>query len=155
MRTVLRLFAQLGIALLVLSGPLAAAWAEAAPYDPVLGAAEIAIADGLNRARAEAGLQPITADPGLAEVARRHSARMRDAGRVFHNTQIEMEVPRPWAEVAENVGRGPSPAAVERMFLTSRQHRAYILGDFDRIGVGIAVSGRVVYATQVFVRNAA
>jgi uncharacterized protein YkwD len=78
---------------------------------------------------------------------------MRDAGRVFHNMQLEFEVPRPWGEVAENVGRGPSSAAVERKFMTSPPHRENILGTFDRVGVGIALSSKSVYVTQVFVKN--
>ena len=123
------------------------------PVDAAFSPTEISFVDLMNVDRSSLGLAPMRGDPALVDIARRHSERMRDAGKVFHNSNLFSEAPGPWSAIAENVGAGTSVQVVHRKFMRSPQHRENILGGFDRVGVGVAVSasGRV-YVTQVFVR---
>src|SRR5919108_320111 len=52
----------------------------------------------------------------LADVARRHAARMAAENRLHHNPNPGDEV-QDWEMVGENVGRGPSVEAVHRAFM--------------------------------------
>ena len=57
-----------------------------------------------------------------------------------------------WCGLAENVGYGPSIAAVEDQFMASSGHRANLLGtSWDAVGVGYARSGSRHYVVQFFV----
>lgn len=148
-----RLLGRTCVALVVGTVPvLAPPPAPAAPAITVA-AAEATFADVVNRERGGAGLDSLQLDETLSAVARRHSVRMREAGRIFHNDALASEVPKPWSMIAENVGRGPSPEVVEAVFARSAGHRDNILGDFDRFGVGVAVAGKTIYVTQIFVKN--
>jgi uncharacterized protein YkwD len=142
------------IVLLALMAPwLGARPSGAYPPDPGIAAAEQVLLDQLNRDRVAAGLAPAAADAYLADLARQQAQRMRDAGYVFHNEQLHLEVPRPWGSIAENVAWGPTLAVVEQIFMGSGPHRDNILGAYDRVGVGVAVAGDVIYVSEVFVHT--
>ncbi len=50
--------------------------------------------------------------------------------------QVNNQVTSQWSRIGENVGFGPNVAALEQAFMNSAPHRANILGDYNRVGVG-------------------
>ncbi|MFE0445562.1 CAP domain-containing protein [Streptomyces fungicidicus] len=113
-----------------------------------------------NRARAGAGLAPLSPDPRLAAAAQAHSADM--VARDFY-AHTAPDGSRPWDRAAaagstrrtigENIACGQRSAAeVVEGWLNSPGHRANILkADFTHIGVGFAGGGRAgTYWTQLF-----
>jgi hypothetical protein len=131
----------------------------------VLGAGALpAAADGseevelfllINDARQEAGLEPLMADIGLIASARGHTSGMVEMGELFHSSSGELtSYASDWELLGENVGRGPRVEAIHQAFMESESHRANVLGDFDRLGVGIArADDGTLFATVVFMRR--
>lgn len=126
--------------------PLAAA---AAPLTAAAAASD-ADAEGrvvalVNVARAAVGCQAVTADSGLASVARAHSADMRDRGFFDHVNPDGLD---PFARAAragvsaraENIASGQQDAgAVMDAWMNSPGHRTNILDcSLTRLGVGFA-----------------
>ncbi|MET9367511.1 CAP domain-containing protein [Streptomyces griseoflavus] len=112
-----------------------------------------------NRARARAGLPPLSGDPRLTEAAQAHSADMvaRD---FYSHTAPDGSGPLERATAAgsarravgENIACGQrSPAEVVEGWMNSPGHRANILAaGFTHIGVGFAGGGRAgTYWTQL------
>lgn len=161
---------------LILAGGLAAMSASCAPL-PTTGRAQeptppaesragIAAETGLpalveahNRARAEAKLPPLRAEPRLTEAARLHALDMAAHAKMTHegsdgSTPAE-RVKRqgyPYQGTAENVAMGQrSVAEVMDAWMHSPGHRKNILGDFAEIGAARATApDGVPYWTVVF-----
>jgi len=100
----------------------------------------------------------VTADAGLAQVARAHSADMRDRG-FFDHTNPSGQSPWDRAEAAgisyaraENIARGQrDAAAVMSAWMNSPGHRANILNcDLGRLGTGYAEGSGGPWWTQLF-----
>ena len=92
-------------------------------------------------------------------IARRHSARMRDAGSVFHNTRLGAEATAAgldWSTISENVGIGPSIQSVHDAFVASAVHLHNIVDtQYEYLGTGVArADDGWVYVTQVFLKKA-
>lgn len=111
----------------------------------------------VNRERAAAGCGAVVADPGLATVARAHSADMRDRG-FFDHTNPDGRDPFDRAAAAgvsaraENIARGQADAAaVMTAWMGSPGHRANILDcGLTRLGVGVAEGAGGPWWTQLF-----
>ncbi|WP_235928198.1 CAP domain-containing protein [Goekera deserti] len=124
------------------------------------GSADAAEADVLalvNEARAAAGCAPVTQDGALADLARAHSADMRDRGFFSHTDPNGQD---PWARAraagvstarAENIARGQSDAAaVMAGWMASPGHRSNILNcSLRTLGVGVARGPGGPWWTQV------
>jgi uncharacterized protein YkwD len=128
--------------------------AAPAPADP---SAEDQVLALVNVQRAAAGCGALTADPALADVARAHSADMRDRGFFDHVNPDGLDpferAARAGLEAhAENIAYGqPDPAAVMESWMTSAGHRANILNcDLTRLGVGVAQGAGGPWWTQLF-----
>ena len=105
----------------------------------------------VNAHRPNVGLAPLTVDAALVASARSHSQRMASSGTIFHNQNLPNEFAgQNWAALGENVGTGGSVETIMDALMNSPAHRANILGDYDRIGVGIVMVGATYYVTQVF-----
>lgn len=104
----------------------------------------------INQDRANSGLGPLSADGPLVGAARNQSSRMAGSGSIFHNGNLPNEVPGGWESLGENVGSGASVDDLHASFMNSPSHRANVLGGFDRIGVGIVMSGSTYFVTEVF-----
>jgi uncharacterized protein YkwD len=119
----------------------------------------------VNRYRAAHELRPLAWDERLAEVAREHSARMRDANYFSHQDPqrggVAQRLTRAriaWTVCGENIYteqgyRNPVRSAGES-WMRSQQHRRSILDRrYTRTGVGIAAAPNGTYwFTQIFVR---
>jgi uncharacterized protein YkwD len=112
----------------------------------------------VNQARSEAGCGPVSADAGLAGVARGHSTAMRDQG-FFDHTDLAGLSPFDRADRAgvtnaraENIARGQDDAAaVMDAWLTSPGHRRNILDcSYRTMGLGVATGSGGPWWTQMF-----
>jgi uncharacterized protein YkwD len=112
----------------------------------------------VNQERAAAGCAAVVADTALADVARAHSADMRDRSYFSHVTPEGLD---PFARAraagvgyarAENIAQGqPDPAAVMAAWMNSPGHRANILDcSPTKLGVGVAEGSGGPWWTQLF-----
>lgn len=108
-------------------------------------AAEARAFELLNDDRVRFGLEPLTRDPELDEVARAHSLDMRDNG-FFGHYSYETGAPGDRlaaagyraATHAENVASGPSIYGAETGLMRSLGHRRNILNPaFSHVGIGV------------------
>lgn len=107
----------------------------------------------INGARANAGLPPLQFDGALSDSARAHSADMAATRTLAHTRSLSSTVSGPWSAIAENVGFGLDPRTIQDYFMASPIHRANILGNYTRMGIGVVVDASgVVWVTQRFVR---
>jgi uncharacterized protein YkwD len=128
-----------------------------APVAPAGDGDEAQVLALVNDERAAAGCGAVTADDGLAAVARAHSEDMRDRGFFGHVNPDGLD-PFERADQAgvtaraENIARGQQdPAAVMDAWMNSAGHRANILNcDLTRLGVGIARGDGGPWWTQLF-----
>ena len=135
---------------------LAASTALAAPAgaDP---ADEARLFELTNAARAANGLAAFAYDPAATGVARAWAQELARSGQLRHNpnlvADVDAYVTRSWTRVGENVGYAGSVDQVQTAYLNSAAHRANILGDYNRVGVGAVrdASGRL-WTTVVFIK---
>ncbi|RZU33118.1 CAP domain-containing protein [Blastococcus saxobsidens] len=131
--------------------------APAAVVTPAALGDEAEVLSLVNAARADAGCGALVADPGLAAVARAHSADMRDRG-FFAHVNLAGQDPFQRAAAAgvtaraENIARGQQDAAgVMASWMDSPGHRANILDcDLRSLGVGVADGAGGPWWTQIF-----
>jgi len=101
---------------------------------------ENAMFNATNQSRADAGLPPLQYDPALSQIANAWSNQMASSATLQHNpdlvNQVNNQVTTQWTRLGENVGYGPDVATLEQAFMNSAPHRANILGDYNRVGIG-------------------
>jgi uncharacterized protein YkwD len=108
----------------------------------------------INAERAANGRPGLAMDGALRELARAHSATMAGAGHIFHNSNLGAQAPAGWRALGENVGMGGAVDGLHIAFMNSPGHRANVLGDFDKAGIGIAMSGSTMFVTEIFWKSA-
>lgn len=113
-----------------------------------------------NQARAAAGLAPFAYDSAAVGIARGWAEEMARTGNLRHNPNlvnaVNTYVTSSWTRLGENVGFAGGPDQVHNAFMGSAAHRANILGDYNRVGIGTARdgSGRL-WVTAVFIKGPA
>jgi len=103
----------------------------------------------VNNERTRAGLSPLTADPELTEVARRHSIDMFARGYFAHLTpegrspfERMREANVSYLTAGENLALAPTLQIAHNGLMNSPGHRANILHrNFGRVGIGIMDGG--------------
>lgn len=129
--------------------------AAAAPADD-----EAAFISAINQSRGANGLGGLSTDAAAANVARAWSGQMAGENLLHHNpnlrAEVEAYVTTAWQRLGENVGVGYSVSSLHDAFMASAGHRANILGDYNRVGVGVVrePSGRI-WVTVVFIKGPA
>jgi uncharacterized protein YkwD len=122
--------------LMGLSSPIASA--ESASDENAMFAAT-------NQSRADNGLPALQYDAALSNVSNAWADHLAAVRTLSHNPnlvdQVNNEVTTQWTRLGENVGFGPDVAQLEQAFMNSSAHRANILGDYNRVGVGAARDG--------------
>jgi uncharacterized protein YkwD len=128
-----------GLALAFAAPPLPAAAAS-------LGEAERSVLNGVNAARSEHGLPPVTPSAPLERSARFHSQDMVAHSYFAHGPFWQRMVgfgaqgPRVGEDLAWTAAPGDATRTVLRLWLASPAHRAVLLRPgFRRIGIGVAV----------------
>lgn len=100
----------------------------------------------VNKARADAGCRPLTANSKLNAAAQKYSDVMARSGQMSHTgpdgSQVNDRVEREgyaWSSVGENIAQGQQNAdAVMDAWMHSQGHRENILNcDFREIGIGV------------------
>ena len=103
----------------------------------------------INTERRIRGLAPLRMDLQLTRVARGWSVNMAGEDRMYHNAALGSQVRGDWTRLGENVGYSAKSGArpselvtrLHNAFMNSRTHKANVLGDFSRVGVGIEIAG--------------
>jgi hypothetical protein len=103
----------------------------------------------INQERSQRGLGTLQVYWDLVDDARAHSAQMAAAGDIWHNPGLA-DVTSGWWALGENVGMGPNVPVLHDAFMGSEGHRDNVLGNYNYLGVGVVVSGGIVYVTVVF-----
>lgn len=134
------------IALLVVGGLLGA-------MQPALAASadENDFFNRINAERTSRGLKVLALTTSLSNVARNHSQEMANNGSLYHNDNLGNEVSG-WEELGENVGEGGNVADLHAAFMNSQTHRAEILGNYQKIGIGTVWKDGTLWVTEVFYR---
>ncbi len=126
--------------------------------DDALSSYETEVVRLVNEARAENGLQPLTASAEISRVARVKSQDMADNGYFSHTSptygtpfQMLTTFGITYKTAGENIAYGQrTPQEVVTGWLNSPGHRANILNaSFTQIGVGYVAAGN--YWTQLFI----
>lgn len=109
----------------------------------------------INATRAAEGLSPLAIDSGLRAHARNHTQDMMDSGGIYHSSSDELTAAAGsgWTKLGENVGRGGTVSSLHNAFMKSAGHRANILGDYNKVGIGTGTTGGVLYVTVVFMKK--
>jgi hypothetical protein len=97
-----------------------------------------------NQARAAQGLGGLEWDGGAADVALGWAQNMAATGTLSHNPNLVAQltgVTSEWTRIGENVGFAGDTNSLQNAFLNSPPHRANIMGDFNRVGVGAVYDG--------------
>jgi len=110
----------------------------------------------LNRTRASSGRSPLLLDPAASNVSRSWAGTMAREGRLYHNpnlaSHVSSFVTSDWRRAGENVGVGGGIQTLHDAFWASAPHRANMLGDYNRVGVGVVVAERI-WVTFTFVNS--
>ena len=123
-------------------------------------AQEQKMANLLNQDRSSNGLRALTLDPELCRIARIKSADMRDNGYFAHESPTYGRVGEmlkrfgyAYSAAGENIAHHANVDKAQAAFMSSSGHRANILGNWSKVGIGIVqdASGYI-YATQIFAR---
>jgi hypothetical protein len=105
----------------------------------------------LNAARIDAGVGPLEPMDELVSGARLHAHDMLRAGFIFHSSDLSSVLADGWNKLGENVGVGYSAATLHDAFMNSPSHRDNVLDpSYDRVGIGTAELGGVIYVSFVF-----
>lgn len=113
------------------------------------------VLDQINAARKANRAAAVSGNQQAMAKAQAWSEHMARTGRLEHTgggSKVDPSGLPKWCAVAENVGRGPSTEAVHQSFLGSPEHRTNMLGNYNRVGTGVARKGNVVWVTQIFYR---
>ncbi|MFZ0285487.1 MAG: CAP domain-containing protein [Terriglobales bacterium] len=112
-----------------------------------------------NEARAQAGLAPLQADPGMTQAARIHAAAMGEQQQLSHQLPGEPALGQRLAancslhldHAGENVGFAGSVAQAHEGFMHSPPHRENLLNPaYNIAGIGVVWNGFVLYVTEDF-----
>ncbi|HBF8308781.1 TPA: sporulation protein [Clostridioides difficile] len=119
------------------------------------------VVDLVNIERAKAGLNPLTLDSSISNVATKKSQDMIDNNYFSHNSptygspfDMLKKFGISYKTAGENIAMGQkTPKEVVNAWMNSEGHRKNIMNpNFSKIGVGVAQkSGSSIYWTQIFV----
>jgi hypothetical protein len=109
----------------------------------------------VNNLRASRGVPALAVHSVLVDKARAWAANMAATGCLCHSN-LPDGVTVAWTKLGENVGRGPSVAAIHDALVNSPTHYANMVdGAYQWIGVGVAYGGGQMYVAEVFMNGAA
>ena len=110
----------------------------------------------INQARTANKVRTLVGQQAAANKAQAWSAHMARTGVLEHTgggTKVDPKPLTGWCAYGENVGYGPSVAAVHQAFLNSPPHKANMLGKFNAVGTGVTLKGRTVWVTEIYLRT--
>lgn len=108
----------------------------------------------INEERMARGLRPLIFDLKIRDVARTWTDHMATTNDFSHNPNYADQMPAGWSTAAENIAWGSGTSgtveSLHQAFMNSSGHRANILGDFTRVGVGVTVADGKMWVTEDF-----
>ena len=110
--------------------------------------------DLINRARS--GRVLLRGDDLAMQKAQAWAEHMARTGKLEHTgggTKLSTTGLGRWCAVAENVGVGGSQTIVHNAFLGSGPHKANMIGNYDRVGTGVAYGRGQVWVVQIYLRG--
>ncbi|MCU1357930.1 MAG: hypothetical protein JWM89_3348 [Acidimicrobiales bacterium] len=110
----------------------------------------------INQARSAAKARAVAGQQAAANKAQAWSAHMARTGVLEHTgggTKVDPKPLTGWCAYGENVGYGPSVAAVHQAFLKSPPHKANMLGNFNAVGTGVTLKGSTVWVAEIYLRT--
>jgi uncharacterized protein YkwD len=110
----------------------------------------------LNQLRASYGLAPLSWDDALAQTSRDWSGVMVQNDTLMHDPNLaaalNWAVPG-WTRGGENVGVGWDVQSIHDAFVNSGPHLANMVGDYNRVGIGVQRNGGKIFVTVRFARK--
>ena len=107
----------------------------------------------LNESRARNGLGALKRVEGVDNVAREWAHVMAVDNRLKHRPSLRTPFDGNWRLLGENVGVGYSASSLHKGFMDSPAHRDNIMGDYDYVGIGVALSGSRAWVAFNFVKG--
>jgi hypothetical protein len=133
--------------------------ASTSPAHAAAGTDEQDFLNQTNASRAQNGLSALQWDDSLANIARAWSDQMAGSTTLSHNgnlvAEVNEQVTSEWTRIGENVGYGGSVSQLHNAFMNSTGHRANIMGDNNRVGIGVVRSGSTIWVTLDFLKGPA
>ena len=120
--------------------------------------AEATFATKLNQERVSRGLPALVIDTKLAATARDWSSQMNARNSLAHDPGLAADVAAvepSWQAAAENIGVGYDVQQLHDAFMGSPGHLHNIVGDYNRLGVGVTTNGAKIWVTFRFLRGPA
>ena len=115
------------------------------------GGAEAQFVASINQLRVSKGLNALTLDSQLVASSRTWADQMKAQGSISHASDLSVGVTQNWEKLGENVGVGPTVAALMEAFIASPGHYANLVDPvYTRVGVGVVWDGDVMYTTHRF-----
>jgi hypothetical protein len=145
---------------MVVVATMLASPASAADRPPTPGQAESQFLVLLNQRRQSQGLAPLSLDAGLEADARAWSGVMAGQNQMVHapDARLSAEVARSvpgWSRGGENIGKGWDVEGLDVAFWNSPGHRANVLGDYNRVGIGVVYTSQALWVTVRFAKGPA
>ena len=107
----------------------------------------------MNADRTAHGLRALPTQADAQRKAQAWAEKLARENTLYHST-LSDGIGVKWCSIGENVGYGPSIAAVEDAYMNSPGHRANILSTkWNGAGVGYATNGSRVFTVQVFIKT--
>ena len=107
----------------------------------------------LNADRRASGLRGLVTQADAQRKAQAWAEKLARENTLYHSN-LPDGIKVKWCSIGENVGYGPSVAAVEDAYMNSPGHKANILNTkWNGVGVGYAVNGKKVFTVQVFIKT--
>ena len=107
-----------------------------------------------NALRGSRGLPGLSVNGTLVAKARNWAEHMAAVGAISHSNLADGAPPE-WRRLGENVGRGPSVAAIHDALVASPDHYANLTDPgFQTIGVGVVNANGTYYVAEVFMESA-
>jgi uncharacterized protein YkwD len=107
----------------------------------------------LNADRAAYKLRTLGTQADAQNKAQAWAEKLARENTLYHST-LSSGIRVKWCSIGENVGYGPSVAAVEDAYMASPGHKANIVSTkWNGVGVGYATNGKRVFTVQVFIKT--
>lgn len=110
----------------------------------------------LNNRRASEGKPPLSRVGCLDTVAKEWAAHLGATGQLAHNPNVAAQITQhcgAWTGRGENVGYGPDVPFLDNGFWNSPPHKANILGNYNKVGIGVYRSGPSLWICVVFMQQ--
>lgn len=114
--------------------------------------------DYINQARRQQGLSELVMDSRVVELARLKSQDMINLNYFDHYSPTYGSITDmlnygnvSFLRAGENIAMASDMLSAHNGLMNSPGHYRNIMGDYNRIGIGIVQSGNTVYVTQLFI----